>query len=65
MQDCLRYAKVYKVVVEYFLDSVPEQKYKMTFCSLNDFHAWLAAPRNYNKSVSQLLMRYEYPETIF
>lgn len=62
MQDCFRYAKVYRVVMEYFLDSDPAQKYKISFASLDAAHSWLGQPRNHNKSVSQMLLRYDYPE---
>lgn len=65
MENCFRYATVYRVVLEYFFDAFPEQKYKISFGSLNAAHAWLAEPRNHNKTVSQMLMRYEYPEKNF
>lgn len=64
MENCFRYSKVVRVVIEYFFDSDPNQKYRMSFASLNACHSWLAEKRNHNKSVSQLLIRYEYPEEI-
>ena len=62
MKDCMRYARVEKVVIQYYLDGLPSQKKVLSFRSLDAYHQWLYAKAQENKVVTQMLLRYEYPE---
>lgn len=62
MKNCLAHAKVYKVVIQYIVDSAPEVKYTRTFHRLSYYNEWLTLKCNENKTVLQMLLRYDYPD---
>ena len=55
-------AKVCKVKIEFYKEPLSEIKYVMSFCSHSGFHAWINKRENADKVVTQMLIRYEYPE---
>lgn len=57
-QEC----KVFKVKIEYYIDPLSDIKYVMSFCSTQGFDEWVNKRENVNKVVTQMLLRYEYPE---
>lgn len=65
MKHCMYYAKVVRVRCQYIIDGAPDDKYTVSFGSLNAYHDWLHARSNENKTVLQLCMHYEYPEEAF
>lgn len=55
-------AKVWKVKIEYYIAPLDEIKYVMSFCNHSGFNDWINKTENRNKVVTQMLVRYEYPE---
>ena len=62
MRNCLGYARVFRVVYQYFIDDDPSTLYTIAFGSLKSANEWLSLKCNWNKTVTQMLMRYDYPE---
>lgn len=55
-------SKVVKVKIQYYIEPLDSIKYVMSFCSLAGFNAWINKRENVNKVVTQMLLRYEYPD---
>lgn len=55
-------AKVCKVKIEYYIAPLDQLKYTMVFANHNGFNDWINKVSNRNKVVTQMLIRYEYPE---
>lgn len=55
-------SKVVKVKIEYYIEPLSEIKYVMSFCGTHGFDEWINRRENVNKVVTQMLIRYEYPE---
>lgn len=55
-------SKVVKVKIEYYIVPLSEIKYVMSFCGTHGFDEWINRRENVNKVVTQMLIRYEYPE---
>ena len=55
-------AKVCKVKIQYYISPIKEIKYVMSFANHNGFNDWVNKTVNRNKVVTQMLIRYEYPE---
>lgn len=54
-------AKVCKVKIEYYIEPLVEIKYTMSFCGTHGFDEWINRRENVGKVVTQMLIRYEYP----
>lgn len=55
-------AKVWKVKIEYYISPLDQIRYTMVFANHNGFNDWINKVSNRNKVVTQMLIRYEYPE---
>lgn len=55
-------AKVCKVKIEYYISPLYQIKYTMVFANHKGFNDWINKVSNRNKVVTQMLIRYEYPE---
>lgn len=55
-------SKVVKVKIEYYIEPLSEIKFVMSFCGTHGFDEWINRRENVNKVVTQMLIRYEYPE---
>lgn len=51
-----------KVKIEYFIEPLSDIKYTMSFCGTHGFDEWINRTENVNKVVTQMLIRYDYPE---
>lgn len=57
-QEC----KIVKVKIEYYIEPLESIKYVMSFLSHDGFNKWINKRENLNKVVTQMLIRYEYPD---
>lgn len=64
MKNCMAFAKVCRVRCQYIVDCEPDERYVLTFYSLRAYHEWLHSKVNENKTVLQICIHYDYPETI-
>lgn len=53
-------ARVYRIKIEYYKDSLPDIKYTMSFFSHASLTKWINEHVDY--TITQMLLRYEYPE---
>lgn len=54
--------KVVKVKIEYYIEPFVDIRYTISFCNHHGFDEWINKRANLNKVVTQMLIRYEYPE---
>lgn len=60
MENCLAYADVWKVQIQFCYDGDFETCWVRSFPDLKRFHEWLGDKRQSNVVVKQLLLRYHY-----